>query len=67
MASILTSTDLNELVMDQLTLFDSTNGLTKTIMTCLSKAVNVAGKRAISNFEPLPEPEPEAMPQTSDA
>ena len=62
MGSILTSPDLNDLIRDQLTYFDSTNELTKTIMTCLSKAVNTAGKRAISNQSlpeqpPLPEPE----------
>ena len=49
MSSIVASPDLNELMSEQLTYLDSTSGLTKCVLTCLSKAFNVSAKKAMNS------------------
>ena len=45
MRSIIGSDDLNELIGDQLTYFDTSDGLMKTLATCLSKVVQVSAAK----------------------
>ena len=45
MGSIVVSPDLNELIQDQLTLFDESDGLGKIALTALSKVLEVSGAK----------------------
>ena len=48
MASIVASPDLNELISEQMTYFDTAGGLKKTVLTCLSKAFSVSARKAMA-------------------
>ena len=45
MGSILVSPDLNELIQDQLTLFDESDGIGKIALTALSKVLEVSAAK----------------------
>ena len=51
MSSIVTSPDINELIHEQLTYFDSTDGLLKALATCAAKLVETSTIKLVNNQE----------------
>ena len=47
MGKIITSPDINELISDQLTLFDGSDGLVKGFATCLAKVVELQAQKLL--------------------
>jgi len=58
MGSIVVSPDLNELLQDQLTLFDESDGLGKIVLTALSKVLEVSGAKLQQHPSCAPQSQP---------